>query len=337
MASKLMLAREVGISRLALGTAWGQSRRLLRTSSGAKSRVENQPPASRPITLSPALTSGSTATPPTAPSPITTTSVLGSSVARIAALRNRGRIYRILGVGRHVISRLPAGSQSPALTDFFRRGDDAHTRVANQIPAHKVPVAAVVGVAEGAINRVIAYHVEEACPEHGEGRDLVFRHRLDDGVLLRRTQLVEELAVLLHRVVVQSLQPNRILVPGSGVGAGQGTVDVMHRARLVSTGRAIVAGQDAGRECIPRGAVCSGESLERLHHPDALCRCRHWLGRDAATGACHQRRARQSHALQQIAAGKRKRFRLPGLVYAGLLRVTPGMCSWRAAGTVATS
>src|SRR5690554_6695028 len=155
-----MLALEVGISRLAFGTACGQSRRLLRTSSGAKSRVENQPPASRPITLRPALTSGSTATPPTAPSPITTTSVLGSSVAMITSLCDSSRIYRILGVSRHVIGGLPAGGQPPALADFFRTGDDAHTGVADQVPADEVAVATVVGIAEGAVDGVIAHHVE---------------------------------------------------------------------------------------------------------------------------------------------------------------------------------
>src|SRR5690606_2933612 len=331
IASKLMLAREVGISRFALGTACGQSRRLLRTSSGAKSRVENHPPASRPITLSPALTSGNTATPPTAPSPITTTSVLGSSVAMVTSLGNGGRIYRILGIGRHVIGRLPAGRQASALADFFRRRDDAHTGIANKIPADEVAIATVVGIAEGAVDGVIADHIEEAGTEHGEGSKLVFSHRLDDGVLLGRREQVEEPVVPLHRIVIQCLQPDRVLVPGACIGAGQGSVDIVYRSGLMSAGSAVITGQDAGSQSVQRGTFCSSESLESLHYTDALCRCGHGLRRYGATRTGHQRGAGQSHPLQQAAAGKRKRFVLPGLVCAGLLLVAHGHCSWQAA------
>src|SRR5690606_17912593 len=142
-------------------------------------RVENQPPASRPITLRPALTSGSTATPPTAPSPITTTSVLGSSVAMGTSLLGNGsRVHRILGVGRYVIGRLPAGCQASALADLFRCGDDAHPWITNHVPANEIAVATVIGIAEGAVDDMIANHVEEPGAQRGKATDLVLRHRL---------------------------------------------------------------------------------------------------------------------------------------------------------------
>src|SRR2546425_3318333 len=54
----------VGISVFAFWTDCGQPRKLLRSSSGAKSRPVSQSPASRPITSSPARANGKTATPP---------------------------------------------------------------------------------------------------------------------------------------------------------------------------------------------------------------------------------------------------------------------------------
>src|SRR5215831_15228912 len=69
------LVRWVGISLLAFCADCGQPRKLLRSSSGAKSRGVSQLPASSPITSRPARASGSAATPPTAPNPTMTTSV----------------------------------------------------------------------------------------------------------------------------------------------------------------------------------------------------------------------------------------------------------------------
>ena len=51
--------RCAGISRLAFCAACGQPRKLLRSSSGAKSRGVSRVPASRPMTLRPACASGS--------------------------------------------------------------------------------------------------------------------------------------------------------------------------------------------------------------------------------------------------------------------------------------
>src|SRR5215510_2422400 len=80
------LVRWVGISLLAFCDDCGQPRKLLRSSSGAKSRGVSQLPASRPTTSRPARASGSAATPPTAPRPTMTTSVFLRLMAMIASL-----------------------------------------------------------------------------------------------------------------------------------------------------------------------------------------------------------------------------------------------------------
>ena len=83
--------RCVGTSRLAFWTAIGQSRTLLRISSGAKSFFDSQVPASRPTTSMPACANGSTATPPAAPRPTTTTSVGFSLIAIRGSVRRGAR------------------------------------------------------------------------------------------------------------------------------------------------------------------------------------------------------------------------------------------------------
>src|SRR5690242_11989333 len=67
-------SRTVGTSRFALGTDVSSPRTLLWSSSGRNVRGSIHVPASSPATLRPARASGRTATPPAAPSPITTTS-----------------------------------------------------------------------------------------------------------------------------------------------------------------------------------------------------------------------------------------------------------------------
>src|SRR5262245_10552998 len=106
------LVRWVGISLLAFCADCGQPRKLLRSSSGAKSRGVSQVPASSPITSRPARASGSAATPPTAPNPTMTTSVFLRLMAMIASLaapfdRERhiviGRLANGLRLDRHAL------------------------------------------------------------------------------------------------------------------------------------------------------------------------------------------------------------------------------------------
>src|SRR5882672_6118380 len=92
------LGRWVGISLFAFCADCGQPRKLLRSSSGAKSRGESHVPASRPTTSRPARASGSAATPPTAPRPTMTTSVFLRSMAMVATFFREHRF---------VVGRLP--------------------------------------------------------------------------------------------------------------------------------------------------------------------------------------------------------------------------------------
>src|SRR5215472_11172926 len=78
-------SRTVGTSRFAFGTDVRSPRTLLCSSSGRNVRGSIQVPASSPATFSPARASGSTATPPAAPSPITETST-GFRLIAILAL-----------------------------------------------------------------------------------------------------------------------------------------------------------------------------------------------------------------------------------------------------------
>src|SRR5882757_7772164 len=123
------LGRWVGISPFAFCADCGQPRKLLRSSSGAKSRVVSQEPASSPITSRPARARGSAATPPTAPRPMITTSVFLRSVAMTAAFQREHRIV----VGRRA-NGLRLGAH--ALVILTDRNADA--RIADQVPADEV-------------------------------------------------------------------------------------------------------------------------------------------------------------------------------------------------------
>src|SRR5215471_5240012 len=122
--------------------AWGQPRKLLRSSSGAKSRGVSQEPASSPITSSPARASGNAATPPTAPSSTMTTSVFLRSMAMIAA-RGAAALHgeHCIVIGRSADRR----RRAQALLVFADGHPDA--RIADQVPANEIRVAAVIGIA----------------------------------------------------------------------------------------------------------------------------------------------------------------------------------------------
>src|SRR5215471_4645835 len=125
------LGRWVGISPFAFCADCGQPRKLLRSSSGAKSRGDSQLPASSPMTSSPARASGSAATPPTAPSPTMATSVFLRSMAMAASLICRtGHGKGPVGIGR-LTHRLRLRVHA-----LFVGGDgEADAGIADQIPA----------------------------------------------------------------------------------------------------------------------------------------------------------------------------------------------------------
>src|SRR4029077_11060735 len=121
--------RCVGTSPLAFWADCGQPRKLLRSSSGAKSRGVSQLPASIPITSSPACVSGSAATPPTAPRPTITTSVFLRLVAMTAALDREHSV---------VVSRFPDGCRLNLHALLVIA--DGHVHCARKSPAPDVPL-----------------------------------------------------------------------------------------------------------------------------------------------------------------------------------------------------
>src|SRR5436309_9381811 len=170
------LGRTVGASRFAFWTAIGQPRRLFRSSSGAKSRLVSHVPASSPTTLRPPCVRGSTATPPTAPMPTTTTSVSLSLVAmKLASLtvevtrRHLAVIawltHASAGFGERVeiVRGLVIRPQAVCLESLLVGGRHhrAHAGVPDQIPPDEVHVPPVVGIAKHALAGVGQDHRKE--------------------------------------------------------------------------------------------------------------------------------------------------------------------------------
>src|SRR5262245_15152054 len=174
--------RWVGISVFAFCTDCGQPRKLLRSSSGAKSRGESHPPASRPITSSPAWASGRAATPPTAPSPTMTTSVLLRFVAMTASF---------LREHLEVVCRLAIGCRLHAHTLVVLGDRHADPGVAEQVPADEVRVPAIVWIAEHALDRMGPNQVEEGGRVWREALGDIFLHIAQHGLLVWRHQLGE--------------------------------------------------------------------------------------------------------------------------------------------------
>src|ERR1700681_2434084 len=117
----------------------------LRVSSLGRPWGRNHPPASSPTIFSPARASGSTASPPAAPRPITTTSVLG---------RLTGAMHQLLcgNPGTRWLS-----------VHCLHLSTDVHsgTGIFDQIPTYKVRVTTIGRVAEHASQRVPANQFEK--------------------------------------------------------------------------------------------------------------------------------------------------------------------------------
>src|SRR4051812_13674833 len=158
-------------------------RMSLRISSDGKSRNETRGPASSPMIWSPARVSGSAAVPPAAPSPTMTTSVFLSLVAMSASL---GDLEDGV-VGGRLVRRLHP--RPDPLLD--RRDGQLDPGELDQVPAHEVRVAAVVGVAEHALEGVLAHGLEERARVGQEARRLVALDVAQDGVLLLGRKLRE--------------------------------------------------------------------------------------------------------------------------------------------------
>src|SRR5690348_16187587 len=169
--------RCTGTSRLHFCAACGQPRKLLRSSSGAKSRGPKRVPASRPTTSRPPAASGSTATPPAPPKPTTTTSVRSSLVA-IALTRRR-----VLVELRTVIGGIAQRLELRIHALLLGRHGQAQPRIADELPADEVLIAAVVRVAERAFERVAEHELEKRARRWHEARRAVLLEIADQLVL----------------------------------------------------------------------------------------------------------------------------------------------------------
>src|SRR5215471_15346502 len=205
------LTRCVGISCCAFWTACGQSRTLLRSSSGEKSRFVSHVPASSATMSRPAWAMGRAATPPAAPRPMMTTSVslsrmamAVSAVARVARRRDTLLVgpRRRLDEHRVVVRRLVIRLQRNPHALVVGSDDRSDAGIANQVPADEVGVAAVERITECALNRVSTDQVEEARWPCWKPVGLAGLDVLQDGVLIGGIELLERCAVRFDGVAI---------------------------------------------------------------------------------------------------------------------------------------
>src|SRR3954451_13591609 len=172
-----------------------QPRMSLRISSDGKSRNETRGPASSPTIWSPARARGSAAVPPAAPSPTMTTSVFLSLVAMSASV---GDLEDGV-VGGRLVRRLHP-RPDPLLDGGHGQLDSGEL---DQVPPDEVGVATVVGVAEHALERVLADGLEERARVRQEPRRLVALDIAQHRILLLGRELGERRAERRGRVRVE--------------------------------------------------------------------------------------------------------------------------------------
>src|SRR5690349_1229136 len=227
--------RCTGTSRLHFCAACGQPRKLLRNSSGAKSRGPRRVPASRPTTSKPAAASGSTATPPAPPKPTTTTSARSSLVA--IAL-SRGRVLVELRV---IVGGAERGLELGVHALLFGRHRQAQTRIADELPADEVLIAAVARIAERAFERVPEHELEERARRRREPGHAIAFEIADELVLALRRQRGERCAAARARVRIERREARGVGRPLRGQRIAQGAVDVASGAGLERAGAVRVA------------------------------------------------------------------------------------------------
>src|SRR4051794_27638859 len=190
-----------------------------------------------PITSRPARASGSAATPPTAPSPTMTTSVFLRSMAMAASLGSA--VHREAGVGVSG-GALGLGARLHALLVGGDSKPDAG--IADQVPADEIGVAAVIGIAERALDGVGAHEREERGGVGGEAGGDVLLHVGEHGILIGRRELGERRAFLRLRVDIDGGEVGGIAGARAAQRSCERAVDVMRRARLRRAGAVLVGG-----------------------------------------------------------------------------------------------
>src|SRR5579859_3456882 len=119
---------------------------LLRISSGWGSCGWNHPPASSPTIFNPARARGSTASPPAAPKPITTTSVFRSLMGAMGQLLFGHSGFGDLGI--HLL--------------HLCTHEHSGTGISDQVPSRKVHIATIRGITEHSFQSMLANQVERS-------------------------------------------------------------------------------------------------------------------------------------------------------------------------------
>src|SRR6185503_8806422 len=288
------LGRCTGISRLHFCAACGQPRKLLRTSSGAKSRGPKRVPASRPTTFKPAAASGSTATPPAPPRPTTTTSARSSLVA-IALAR-----ARVLVELRVVVSRALKRLELRVHALLLGGHREPQSRITDELPADELAIATVVRIAERPFERVTEHELEERARRRRETGRAILLEIADEGVLPLRRERGERAPGARARVRVESRKARGISRPLRGQRVAQCAVDVARGAGLERARTVRVARDQPRHERFERG----GFRRRQIRVWRGVSRLREHVCGDCDHGA--ERRAAAQHLAARPAALHRR-------------------------------
>src|SRR5579883_570673 len=270
------LLRTVGTSRFAFGTEVSRPRTLLCSSSGLKLCGSIQVPASIPAIFKPARASGSTATPPAAPRPITATS---TGFRLMAIVRPQSRPAVRLDCDFHLL--------------VFGRDGNARPGIADHLPAAEVGISAVVGIAEHAFQRQAAEPGENGT-RVGEVRGRALFHGGDDAISflwgqLREPRILDFTCVGIH--LGETLQEAGFLV---GESARKRLLDVVDGAAFQRTRAEFIARNQASDERFERSPFRRGENSlsARRRGRRGYCGCER--GNRDQRGAGDQAAARQT-------------------------------------------
>src|SRR5688572_22935180 len=252
------LGRCTGISRLHFCAACGQPRKLLRSSSGAKSRGPSRVPASRPTTSKPAAASGSTATPPAPPRPMATTTA-GASLVVMTPTRRRVRV-ELRVVIRGALNRLERRIHALLLGSHR----EPQPRIADELPTDEVLITAVMRIAERALERVTEHEVEESARRRREARGAVQLELREQRVLPLRLERRERAAGLRASIYIERRESRRIRRPLCRQTRPERAVDIAHGARFERAGSRRVGRNQPRDDGFERGGLGRRQICVRL-------------------------------------------------------------------------
>jgi hypothetical protein len=178
---------------------------------------------------------------------------------------------------------------------IVRRGSEAHTGIADQIPADEAIVAAVERIAEGALNRVREQEVEECRrPARKTGRR-VSLHVGEHGVLVLRRELRERCPLGRAGIAIECGEALAIRVTRRSERPAERPVDVTRGPCLGRTGPVRIGRDQARDDGIEDVGLDRRQRLERsARRRRDLRECVDGNGGGSAS---------QSDALQRVSAG----------------------------------